>query len=330
MNPTDSEDRELMNALRETADDVIPAAAEMRLRKRLEAFRPSINERAEASSIGSSWFGPILKPRIAGLSALATAAVVVVTLLFVYVGDQRTGVAFGDVLKQLRSARTVVYKFAVEVEMAGMPGATRPMTVVTHHIMYREPGLMRMTMWPGPASPAGDLLSEQVKQMASVVTIIDSQRGEMVSLIQASKQAIRTTFNPLDAASADSPIVALDRLRNLRSGSEREVGRKEVDGRPAEGFRLHEDGLVWTVWADPETSFPLLVEIEGKVGGQELKAVMSEFRFDEALDPSLFSLEAPEDFTEFENPGGIDAPEPNEEALSEEELKQLNAGQDPP
>ena len=168
----------------------------------------------------------------------------------------------------------------------------------------------------GGSRPIRDAILLKMQTLEKpVIGIIDYERGELLSLVQGSKQAIRTKFNPDDVALTDTPIVAFEELRNLRSGSEWELGWKEIEGRPAEGFRLHKDGMEWTVWADPDTNFPIIVEMEGEFSGQTIKAMMSEFTFDEPLDPSLFSLEIPEGFTELKVPGQIDVSEPDEEDL---------------
>ena len=42
------------------------------------------------------------------------------------------------------------------------------------------------------------------------------------------------------------------------------LGRKEIDGRPAVGFRTHINMDDMTLWADPETARPIRIEMAGR------------------------------------------------------------------
>ena len=39
------------------------------------------------------------------------------------------------------------------------------------------------------------------------------------------------------------------------------LGNKEIDGRQAVGFRIHANEMDMTLWADPETAWPIRIEI---------------------------------------------------------------------
>ena len=70
------------------------------------------------------------------------------------------------------------------------------------------------------------------------------------------------------------------------------LGKKEIDGREAVGFRVNANGMDMTLWADPETARPIRIEV-GMDMGAGVHMVMNNFRYDVDLDPSLFSLEPP-------------------------------------
>jgi hypothetical protein len=70
------------------------------------------------------------------------------------------------------------------------------------------------------------------------------------------------------------------------------LGKKEIDGRTAVGFRTRGEMGEMTLWADPETARPIRVEVSGEMFA-DVHLVMDHFQYDVALDPSLFSLEPP-------------------------------------
>ena len=74
------------------------------------------------------------------------------------------------------------------------------------------------------------------------------------------------------------------------------LGTKEIDGREAVGFKTKSEMGDMILWADPETAWPVRIEIAAEIFGN-VHMVMSNFRHDVDLDPSLFSLEPPEGYS---------------------------------
>lgn len=80
------------------------------------------------------------------------------------------------------------------------------------------------------------------------------------------------------------------------SGKQREatpLGERVIDGRRGVGFRLLYGDVETRIWADPNTSAPLRVELVGS----EFHAVMTDFEIGVDLDKSLFSLDVPKGYT---------------------------------
>ncbi len=73
------------------------------------------------------------------------------------------------------------------------------------------------------------------------------------------------------------------------------LGKKEIDGQTVVGFRTHSNLADQAFWADPQTA--RLVRVEVDYAGGSGHGVMSNFRYDMELDPSLFSLEPPAGYT---------------------------------
>jgi outer membrane lipoprotein-sorting protein len=148
------------------------------------------------------------------------------------------------------------------------------------------------------------------------VTIVDGQTTKSLMLMPNMKLAvamdmkkIREEMNKSVKGAPPDQFEMVRRLarppdqfemvrRLVREGSSgmgdkaERLGKKEIDGREAVGFRVNANGMDMTLWADPETAWPIRIEIVMKtLDGARL--VMNNFRYDVDLDPSLFSLEPP-------------------------------------
>ncbi|MGW8258262.1 MAG: hypothetical protein ACWGMZ_12305, partial [Thermoguttaceae bacterium] len=74
------------------------------------------------------------------------------------------------------------------------------------------------------------------------------------------------------------------------------LGTKEIDGRQAVGFRVQAREMgVMTFWADPNTSWPIRIEIVWDMM-DGVRLVVNNFLFNMDLDPSLFSLTPPKGY----------------------------------
>ena len=88
-------------------------------------------------------------------------------------------------------------------------------------------------------------------------------------------------------------------FRKLADQKGEELETREINGVKAKGFRINADGQVVSLWANPKTAQPMLVEMAVPAGEEEGagKLVMSDFTFDTPLEESLFSLEPPKGYT---------------------------------
>jgi hypothetical protein len=103
------------------------------------------------------------------------------------------------------------------------------------------------------------------------------------------------------------------------------LGEKEIDGHRALGFRHASPTNTTTLWGDPETGLPVLVEVEMR-GITNADATMSHFKLNEDLKPELFDMTPPADYTV--QTLSFDASKPTEAALIEmlEKSSDLNEG----
>ena len=138
------------------------------------------------------------------------------------------------------------------------------------------------------------------KDQGSSVLILDHQT--MTGLTLAPKQKSATTIDlskikkPAGASNPFEMVRQLVREGTSSSGEEFEsLGKKVIDGREAIGFRIQGNTADQSFWADPQTARVVRIEMEFPDGGGH--GVMSNFRYDMELDPSLFSLEPPAGYT---------------------------------
>jgi len=194
------------------------------------------------------------------ITKLAAAAVIIIAVLFVLYqfGGSIESSAFAQVANKLRSAVTLTYTATtssqVEIEMA-----------------FKEPGYMRTTM------PGG------------LVTVIDWAQGKGISILPSRKQFIEMEMSNLPHDPAQQPFNVIEKLRTLPDRADEELGTREIDGRALQGFRVTKEGVINTVWIDPQTRDLVRVETEF-INAPGMNVVMTDFQFDVDLDDSLFSL----------------------------------------
>jgi hypothetical protein len=78
------------------------------------------------------------------------------------------------------------------------------------------------------------------------------------------------------------------------------------------GFRSEAPGDSMTLWGDPKTGLPVLVETK-MTGPMQMESTMSHFKLNEELKPELFDMTPPEGYTV--RTIDIDASQPKEESL---------------
>jgi hypothetical protein len=205
------------------------------------------------------------------VKCLSTAAALVIlggaTLLL-----QSSPSAYGEVIKQLREARSFSYAKHIDIE-----GNPKPIEV---KIMVAEDGRQRQEMAGG------------------TVSIMDPTPQIRLTLIIPTKTAIVSeplAFPP--GSLRNHPVEWLDDLKSHGDKPDKRLGKKMLDGRSVEGFVAMQGENAYTVWIDSQTKVLVQVEHEMPVKGSSItKVVMSDFRFNEKLDESLFSFDVPEGY----------------------------------
>jgi outer membrane lipoprotein-sorting protein len=226
--------------------------------------------------------------RIAKFAVAATLLVALGILVFwMTTGGDSTNIAFAEVAKALDNLRTATYDFTMEMKDP-IDGKT---TTINTKGYFLPPSRERIEM---------SLSMDSTKDKGSSVMILDHQAMKGLTLAPEQKLATTIDLSKIKKpAGASNPFEMVRRVvREGSSGSGAKVeslGKKEIDGHAAIGFRTHSNMADQTFWADPRTARLIRVEVDSPDGSSH--GVMSNFRYDMELDPSLFSLEPPAGYT---------------------------------
>ena len=209
-------------------------------------------------------------PRVAAIVLAMVTAFVVFSVMF----RTQSTIAFDSLIGPILNAKTA--RFNMVIEAKDLPKQTVRTLVL-------EPNRLRQEM------PTGQ------------ISIFDNNTGRMLSLMPAQKSAM--LVNMTDRPRQQQPANYFDHLRtNLRAAdhdasSKREpLGRKQIAGRDAIGFRVKRPNGEMTVWGDPETGLPILVEMKSDML-PDGTITMTDFEFDLELDEALFKTEPPEGYS---------------------------------
>lgn len=214
-------------------------------------------------------------------SAVAAAGIVVAVIIFATGGGST--VAIAAVLEQLQ---TKCYAFEMGVRTED--GASTSVKG-----MVLEPGKMRL---------------EQHGGLGTITSIIDNDARQSLILLKRFKAACR--FDRKEAKEIGVlgflilPRRSIEGLWSLEAGDETSLGKKDIDGKSAEGFRVTQKDEEYTqtiaVWADAKTGHPLEVEIVWQSNDEEkavLELMLSDFRVIPEPNTALFSTKVPEGYT---------------------------------
>lgn len=204
--------------------------------------------------------------------ALRIAAVVLVAagaaVYFTGVLPLRAPLAFAKVAAKLRDAHTLNFELTLR-----NPNQKEPIKV---KVFYKDPGWVR-------------------SETAGQINITDLKHGNTLLLDSTTKTAMLIGSERMDNAKKDAAS-GIDELRKLADKKGEPAGKKRIGDIDAVGFRIEEEGYRATVWVDPKTKMPVLIEIPFIVGDQTVLYTMSNFQLDPKLDDALFSLEPPEGY----------------------------------
>jgi hypothetical protein len=206
-----------------------------------------------------------------GITKLAAAAVIIVTLVFgiYFLGGPGAGVAFADVIRPILKAQTAIFNIVLGEEGDG-------------------PVIQDMVM--------GSRIRRTVSTMDDV-SIIDLEACRILELDPKQQKAVYYDLKGLPEGKITNYLETLQNVITELQESPHfvveELGEHEVDGQVAVGFRAKHPRVELTIWADPQTALP--IRIESQEG--QLFIICKNFQFDVQMDPNLFGMDVPEGYT---------------------------------
>ena len=235
--------------------------------------------------------------------ALAACIAVVAVLLFWNPGS-RSSLAFAEVIEQVKQAKSVRFKATSTIELPNQPKRTIESTMTIVGNTMRQ-------------------------EMPDMVTLMDFEKGVMLSLQPKTKQATRITMENVPANLKAMNL--MEQFKSMKPELAQDLGEKELNGRKLRGFTVVQPGQKMTVWADPKTQEP--VQIESSFDMPSIPAtssIMRDFDWNATIDLAELSLEAPQGYTV--QSVKMDASQPIEKDLVEglRTMARLNGDQFPP
>jgi hypothetical protein len=200
------------------------------------------------------------------ITKLAAAAVIIIAVLF-GVGQFFGGtVTFAQVIEPILNAHTVIFDYVVGSEETGS---------IMHNIVV-------------------DSKIRRTFSNMDLIFIIDLDTARMLTLDPKSKDAAYVNIEgPLKERTKDLLEFIRKTVTDLKDLPVEELGRQNIDGLEAIGFKLNGSNTEITIWADPETAKPIHIE----VSIEKALFIFKNFEFDVPVDESLLSMEPPDGYT---------------------------------
>ena len=213
---------------------------------------------------------PITKIAVAATILLALGSFFAWTLS----SDVFTSIALAQVADALEKVRNATYESKITINSTISGESTR----------------IFKTMFLAPSR-------SRVETPENSIMIFDNSAGKALTLEPKQKRACVIELDGRTNVDRGFEDVLAD-IRQAIAGTREDCQRladKEIDGRRAVGFRIQKNMVDTTIWADPETALPIRIETNSTMLNSH--SVMSNFQFNVELDPLLFSLEPPADYT---------------------------------
>jgi outer membrane lipoprotein-sorting protein len=197
----------------------------------------------------------------------AAAAVIIVAALGIN-SIMAPSVTWAQVVEPILNARTVIFDLIIGSEDTGM---------VSHEIVV------------------GSRMRRVMSNMPNMTMIIDTDNAQLLALDTVGKTALYADMEG-DVGDRHRSYIKFVRqiIRQLQDGQVEQLGEQVIDGQKAVVFVGRGQNEQVTIWADPETTLPIRIEVEI---GQEFSFTMKNFEFNADVDESLVSMDVPEGYT---------------------------------
>ncbi len=134
--------------------------------------------------------------------------------------------------------------------------------------------------------------------------VIDPVEGAMLQLLHGPRMAVRVSLDHGVPVPDGARLDWLDEIRAFQGEARRLENPRRIDGREVRGFELQTGGQVMVLWATGDGE-PVRLTIRQGGGDDPMAITRLDFRFDEPIATSAFSLDPPAGYRRVE--GGPDA-----------------------
>lgn len=235
----------------------------------------------------------IMKTRIAKFTA-AAAVIILIMIIGVIELAKPIGsgsVVFAAAMDSIKQART--FSCTEIFQATYQDGEEQGTFLMKQRWMFKEPDRERH-----------ERLTSPWPRYIGEVTIVDYGARQQLELRPVEKTAtlhdMRSNYD-IDDKTGELKLTQLDtslrdRLLELSAGAVEDFGSIELDGQSVRMLQSRRDSQITTAWVDPETNYPVQIEI--KWTDQSRSPVLyTSIQIDTKLDDDLFSLEPPEGYT---------------------------------
>ena len=270
-NPSDNEvsDDILRQAIASMEGEAIPAGPPPKL---IAATRHSLHESGQPSR---RFLPFVLRTKLMKLIATAAGLLLTVSMASLLILVIKSpSLAFGQALKQLREGHSISY-----TELIAVKGKQQP-TKVRNFVA--EDGRVRSEI-------------RGIGKAVCHTTIFDAAGNIRLGLSEDPKTAY--VPDPANKLAKKVPGTGrwawLQALKKLGDKPDKELGQKELEGKQVTGFVATQGAFTFTMWVDNATGKPVWIEYDYSSNDRVIHVTMTDFRFNEELDESLFSYAVP-------------------------------------
>jgi outer membrane lipoprotein-sorting protein len=228
----------------------------------LERVRVALAQQP-VSLLPTTWFARRKKMLVRFAAALVIAAGLF-SVVFFRTNNAASALAFADVQEKIKQVKSITCKQTKKVK--GQPDEVERLYLLGSDFVRME-------------------------RANGEYNVLDLKEGTQIVVSPQEKKAMIFHSPPR------LPVNLYDILRNVPKEATKKLPERDIDGVKAPGFVVpfsNEFGKIeFTVWVDPKTQLPLRFEADD---GPDRQIIISDFVYDQPLDPALFSMKPPEGF----------------------------------
>ena len=207
--------------------------------------------------------------------AIVALPVLAATVVFVMFQFPSNSFALNELTQAIHKVKTLTYQVVLNKVNIDSKSTT---SSGQWKMFYKDPGRSRTEHRDGMVSVT-DLSKKQITTLVPAIKQVTTIDLSVANLGQETPEVSFSTF----------PIGLLE--QGLSSG--KSIADKTIDGKVVKGFEVQAGAVTLSVWGDPTTKLPVLIEQKMHLGDDAFVMTMKDFEFGVDLSDELFSLAVP-------------------------------------